>query len=99
MATIRITPEELESAAEFLLQKQEAIISEVDAIRTKVAEVSEGWEGAARSTFISIFEGEIMPILQDKFPEVISGISNQLDTTAKTMRMADDEIAQKMSAQ
>ena len=55
MAQIRITPEELREGASFLLQKMEAVIDEVNEIKSKVDAVASEWEGAAQKQFRSSF--------------------------------------------
>lgn len=93
MSTIRITPEELRSAADFLEQKLDAINAEVSALKGKIDEVAANWEGAAQSSFIATFEGDMYPILKDTLPEVITGIAAQLDGAADAIEQADEEVA------
>mgnify|MGYP000814790073 CR=1 FL=1 len=93
MSTIRITPEELRSAADFLEQKLDAINAEVSALKGKIDEVAANWEGAAQSSFIETFEGDMYPILKDTLPEVITGIAAQLDGAADAIEQADEEVA------
>ena len=93
MAQIRITPEELRSAADFLEQKLEAINTEVSALKGKIDEVSGNWEGAAQSSFIDTFENDMYPILRDTLPQVIEGISGQLDGAADAIEQADEDVA------
>lgn len=93
MATIKITPEELRSAADFLEQKLDAINAEVSALKGKIDEVAANWEGAAQSSFIESFEGDMYPILKDTMPEVITGIAAQLDGAADAIEQADEEVA------
>lgn len=93
MATIKITPEELRSAADFLEQKLDAINAEVSALKGKVDEVAANWEGAAQSSFIETFEGDMYPVLKDTLPEVITGIAAQLDGAADAIEQADEEVA------
>ena len=70
MAQIRITPEELREGASFLLQKMEAVIDEVNEIKSKVDAVASEWEGAAQNSFVAAFES-MLPTLQKDFPEII----------------------------
>lgn len=93
MATIKITPQELRDAAGFLTNKLGTIKGEVDALKKKIDSVSSNWEGAARSSFIETFEGDMYPILRDTLPQVIEGICGQLRGAADTIEKADDEIA------
>lgn len=93
MAQIKITPEELRAAADFLEQKLEAINGEVAALKGKIDEVSANWEGSARSSFIETFEGNMYPILKETLPEVITGVAAQLDGAADAIEQADEEVA------
>ena len=93
MATIKITPEELRSASDFLEQKLDAINAEVSALKGKIDEVAGNWEGAAQSSFIETFESDMYPILKDTLPEVITGIATQLDGAADAIEQADEEVA------
>ncbi len=93
MAQIRITPEELREAADFLEQKLEAINGEVAELYSKVQDVAANWEGAAQSTFIDSFDNDMYPILKDTLPQVIEGIAGQLDGAADALEQADEEIA------
>lgn len=93
MAQIRITPEELRTAANFLQQRLQSINSEVSQLKSKIDEVSADWEGAAQSSFIDTFDNEMYPILRDTLPQVIEGISGQLNGAADAIEQADEEVA------
>jgi len=93
MAQIRITPEELRGAADFLEQKLEAINGEVSALKGKIDEITANWEGSAQSSFIDTFDNNMYPILKDTLPEVITGIAAQLDGAADAIEQADAEVA------
>ena len=97
MAQIRITPEELREGSSFLLQKMEAVIGEVNEIKSKVDAVAAEWEGAAQNSFVVAFES-ILPTLQKDFPEIIEGISTQLTVAADTLEEADNQISQSFAA-
>lgn len=93
MAQIRITPEELRGAADFLEKKLEAINGEVSALKGKIDEITANWEGSAQSSFIDTFDNNMYPILKDTLPEVITGIAAQLDGAADAIEQADAEVA------
>lgn len=93
MAQIRITPEELRGAADFLEQKLETINGEVSALKGKIDEITANWEGSAQSSFIETFENDMYPILKDTLPDVITGIAGQLDGAADAIEQADEEVA------
>ena len=93
MAQIRITPEELRNAADFLGQRLDAINGEVSEIRSRIQDVVGNWEGAAQSSFVDTFESDMYPILKDTLPQVIEGLMGQLDGAADALEQADAEVA------
>jgi len=96
MAQIRITPEELESAAEFLGKKLEAMNTEAGELKAKIDEVTDNWEGAAQSAFVSGFNDDMWPILSKNLPDLITGMQGQLTATAKALEDTDTTIADKL---
>ena len=93
MAQIRITPEELREAADFLEEKLSEMNDIVSLIHSKIQDVEGNWEGAAQSTFVDSFDNDMYPILKDTLPQVIEGIAGQLDGAADALEQADEEIA------
>ena len=93
MAQIKITPEELRDASNFLMQRLETINSEVASLHSKIEEVTNNWEGASRSSFVETFESDMYPILRDTLPQVVEEISGQLDGAADAIEQADEEVA------
>lgn len=92
MSMIKMTPEELRDAATFLTGKRDEIVTAVTNIKSKVDATTAGWAGAAQSSFIASFE-EMLPMLQDTFPQVIEGIAAQLNGAADAIETADTEVA------
>ncbi len=93
MAQIRITPEELRNGAKYLQERLTAISQEVASLKSKVDEVTGNWEGAAQSSFIETFEGDLYPILKDTVPQVLEGIIAQMNGAADAIEQADAEVA------
>lgn len=91
--TIRITPEELRGAADFLDQSREEIAEKITAVETKVNDVAAEWEGAAQSTFVDSFSNDMMPLLKNDFPSILEGIAAQLRGAADAIETADEEVA------
>lgn len=92
MSMIKMSPEELRNAATFLTGKRDEIVSAVTSIKSKVDTTAAGWTGASQSSFVASFE-EMLPMLQDTFPQVIEGISAQLNGAADAIESADAEVA------
>ncbi|MGN6714063.1 WXG100 family type VII secretion target [Anaerocolumna jejuensis DSM 15929] len=94
--TIKITPEELRSAAGFLKDKLDAMTSEANQLKARIDTVTSNWEGAAQSAFVAEFTDKMWPVLSKNLPELITGIQGQLNATAKTMEDTDAAIASKI---
>lgn len=94
---IMMTPQELNDGATFLRQRLEAINQEVSQLKSKVDDVVSRWEGAAQQSFINQFENEMYPILRDTLPDVIEGISLELDSAANAIRETDESLASAFS--
>lgn len=93
MAQIRITPEQLREASQFLSARLESINSEVQQLKSKIDEVTAEWEGAAQSAFVTSFEEQMYPILRDTLPEVVEGICTELESASDTLEDVDMQIA------
>lgn len=90
---IKISPQELNDAATYLRQRLENMNQEVSLIKGKIDYVKSECEGAASMAFVNQFENDMYPILNKTLPEVIEGISGELDMIAKTMRETDEALA------
>lgn len=96
MKQIRITPEELNLAADFLGKKLEAMTNEANELKAKIDDVTGNWEGAAQSAFVAGFNDDMWPILSKNLPELITGIQTQLKKTAEALERTDTEISEKL---
>lgn len=92
MASIKMTPQELRDAATFLEGKRDEIVSAVSDLKGKVDATTAEWSGAAQSSFVESFN-EMLPMLTESFPEVITGIASQLTGAADAIETADEEVA------
>ena len=90
---IMMTPQELNDGASFLRQRLDAINQEVASLKSKVDDINSRWEGAAQQSFIAQFENDLYPILRDTLPQVIEGVSSQLDAAANAIRETDEGLA------
>ena len=89
---IKMTPDELRTAATNLEGKRDEILDLVEQIKSMVDETTGAWSGEAQKAFVDNFE-TLLPVLQKDFPEVISGIASQLDGAADALEQADSDIA------
>ena len=89
---IKMTPDELRSAATTLEQKREEIIGLVGEIESMVDTTTGEWSGEAQKAFVDNFE-TMLPTLKEDFPEVITGIAAQLTGQTDALEQADSDIA------
>lgn len=90
---IMMTPQELNDGATFLRQRLEAINQEVSQVKGRIDDVCSRWDGAAKLAFINQFETEMYPILRETLPDVIEGVSSEMDAAANTIREADASLS------
>jgi WXG100 family type VII secretion target len=90
---ILMTPQELNDGASFLRQRLDAINQEVASLKSKIDDVISRWEGAAQQSFVNQFESDMYPILRDTLPQVIEGVSSELDAAANAIRETDASLA------
>jgi len=95
-SNIKMTPSELREGSSFIKARRDAIVGEVDAMRSKINEVSSRWEGASQTAYMSVVE-EMYPMLKEKFPEAIEGLAKAMETAAQILEEADRQIAGAMS--
>ena len=86
-----MTPQELRDAANFLGSKRDEILQAVNQIKSRIDTTTAEWEGAAQSSFVTTFE-DMLPMLQQDFPETIQGIESMLTGAADALEQADTEI-------
>ena len=94
MAQIRITPEELRSAAAFVQAKQGEIATITTDLKTRIDDVCANWEGAAQSSFVESFINDLFPVLNETIPQVLEGLNAQMSGAADAIEQADEQIAQ-----
>ena len=90
---IMITPQELNDGATYLRQRLDAINQEVVSIKTRLDDITSRWEGASQQSFVTQFENDLYPILRDTLPQVIDGVSSELDAAANAIRETDANLA------
>lgn len=90
---IVMQPSELTDAAKFLRDRLTDINQQVQLVKSKIDEIESRWEGSAHDAFINQFENDMYPILRDTLPQVLEGISGELDAAANAISQADESIA------
>lgn len=90
-ARITITPEELRTASTNFANKAGEIREILEYLRSEVNRLESTWDGAAQDQFFMTYE-EMAKTL-DQFPEVVDGISQQLNAVAQTLEETDQALA------
>jgi len=95
MASIRVTPEELKTEGEDLVKYAEDLGDILDAIKTKVDEVNEGWEGLAQQAYFSMYETLNESLKQ--FPELVQSLGEATVAAADAYASVDEELQKSFS--
>ena len=89
--SIVMTPDELRESASKIDGNRDTIVETLTALDQTINTVTEGWKGAAQSSFLESY-AEMKKVL-DNFPGVLEGISSQLTSAAQIIEDADAQIA------
>lgn len=90
-ARITISPEELRTASTNFANKAGEIREILEYLRSEVNRLESTWDGAAQDQFFMTYE-EMAKTL-DQFPEVVDGLSQQLNAVAQTLEETDQALA------
>lgn len=94
MSRIMITPEELRTSAGKFTQKAGEVSDIITLLKGEVNRLESSWEGAAQSQFFQAFL-EMSKVLE-KFPDVCTGVTGQLNGVAKTIEETDATLASQL---
>lgn len=95
--SIVMTPSELRTSATNIDGNRQTIVDTLAALDSTINQVTAGWQGAAQSSFLVSYEE--MKKLLNEFPNVLEGISTQLNSAAQVLEDADAQIASAFSGQ
>ena len=96
MASIRITPEELEVQGSQLVNlAQNYIISLLNQVERQVSIICDSWDGLAQDAFLQSYQ-EMKKTL-DVFPQIVEGIGQQAIAAAQAFGQVDDQISSSIS--
>jgi WXG100 family type VII secretion target len=90
MASIRVTPETLESEGNDLIGfggDLADILSQIDA---KINEIIDGWDGLAQDAYFDMYTS--MKESLDKFPELINSLGEATVSSAQAFASVDEEL-------
>lgn len=96
MSQIRITPQELYQGASTIKGISEAILENLNTLKSTVEQVANNWEGAAQGSYVQSFE-QIYAEFVKVFPPTVEGLANQMNGAAETLEQTDAELAKAFS--
>ena len=92
MALIKVTPQELRDASSDIATRKGNIISLIESLNSLINSVAGNWEGSSQAAFLEQFN-QLYPKLHDDVPQVLEGISSELNRAADAMEETDEKIA------
>ena len=92
---IKMTPTELHEASTYLGNKKSDILQAVGDLKNMVDTTTNNWAGLSQESFVGSFY-ELLPLLQEKFPEVIAAFMERFTKAAQVMEQTDLELSNAM---
>lgn len=96
MASIRVTPETLESQGNDLIGYAGNLAEILSSINSKISEISDGWDGLSQEAYYSMY-GEMKQSL-DKFPELVESLGQATISAAQAFGSVDEQLKSGFSA-
>ena len=91
MATIRLTPEELNQQGQDIQGLADELISLLAQVDSKINAAWDGWDGLAQDAFLNSYSS--MKSTLDQFPELVRAFGQQACGAAEAFGTADSELA------
>lgn len=90
MASIRVTPETLESEGNNLIGYGGDLADILSSIDTKINEIIDGWDGLAQDAYFDMYTS--MKESLDKFPELVNSLGEATVSSAQAFASVDEEL-------
>ena len=90
MASIRVTPETLESEGNDLIGYGGDLADILSSIDSKINEIIDGWDGLAQDAYYEMY-GSMKESL-DKFPELVNSLGQATVSSAQAFASVDEEL-------
>lgn len=88
---IRVTPEQLEEKAKRYEEESGKVEEQIGTLRNLINQLQDEWEGESSRAFAQQYE-ELEPSFK-QMAQLLADVSQQLDSTANTLRDTDQSIA------
>ena len=90
MASIRVTPETLNSQGNDLIGYSGDLADILSSIDSKINEIIEGWDGLAQDAYYEMY-GTMKQSL-DKFPELVNALGEATVSSAEAFSSVDEQL-------
>ncbi len=90
MASIRVTPETLESQGNDLIGYASNLQEILNSIDAKIEEIVGGWDGLSQDAYYDMY-GTMKQNL-DKFPELVDSLGQATVSSAQAFSQVDEEL-------
>lgn len=90
MASIRVTPETLESEGNDLKGYGSDLQEILSSIDTKINEIIDGWDGLAQDAYYDMYSS--MKTSLDQFPELVNSLGEATVSSAQAFASVDQEL-------
>ncbi len=90
MASIRVTPETLNSQGNDLIGYSGDLADILSSIDSKINEIIEGWDGLAQDAYYEMYT--TMKQSLDKFPELVNALGEATVSSAEAFSSVDEQL-------
>lgn len=90
MASIRVTPETLETEGNDLIGYGGDLADILSLIDGKINEIIDGWDGLAQDAYFDMYTS--MKESLDKFPELVNSLGEATVSSAQAFASVDEEL-------
>ena len=90
MASIRVTPETLNSQGNDLIGYSGDLADILSSIDSKINEIIDGWDGLAQDAYYEMYS--TMKQSLDKFPELVNALGEATVSSAEAFSSVDEQL-------
>ncbi len=90
MASIRVTPETLDTQGKDLISFAGELSDILTSIDAKINEIIDGWDGLAQDAYFDMYS--TMKQSLDKFPELVNSLGEATVSSAEAFSSVDEQL-------
>ncbi|MEG0091906.1 MAG: WXG100 family type VII secretion target [Oscillospiraceae bacterium] len=90
MASIRVTPETLNTQGNDLINYSGDLADILKSIEAKISEIIDGWDGLSQDAYFEMYT--TMKQSLDKFPELVKSLGDATVSTAEAFSSVDEQL-------